>query len=191
MSALQWVLLMTPTSHRLRYRFGKSRSTGGLRSPTISHISQAEGRPNRRRFLRIGTGLDEAAEERRCDLIVMASHGRRGARRQARNFSSGVALACDEAGSEEYHRDRDLRRWRDTKLAAARNQWLESVPLQSSSAESEKNAMPVERRGPGLKTYPTLGPGRFEGEGDVIVSAQTLRVRTPGRLPRGVAMHRP
>ena len=31
-----------------------------------------------RRFLRIGTGLDEAAEERRCDLIVMASHGRRG-----------------------------------------------------------------------------------------------------------------
>ena len=85
----------------------------------------------------------------------------------------------------------DLRRWRDTKLAAARNQWLESVPLQSSSAESEKNAMPVERRGPGLKTYPTPGPGRFEGEGDVIVSAQTLRVRTPGRLPRGVAMHRP
>ena len=60
-----------------------------------------------------------------------------------------------------------------------------------SSAESEKNAMPVERRGPGLKTNPTLGAGRFEGESDVIVSAQTLRVRTPGRLPRGVAMHRP
>ena len=117
--------------------------------------------------------------------------GRDTPRRQARNFSSGVALACDEAGSEEYHRDRDLRRWRDTKLAAARNQWLESVPLQPSSAESEKNAMPVERRGPGLKTYPTPGPGRFEGEGDVIVGAQTLRVRTPGRLPRGVAMHRP
>jgi len=117
--------------------------------------------------------------------------GRDTPRRQARNFSSGVALACDEAGSEEYHRDRDLRRWRDTKLAAARNQWLESVPLQPSSAESEKNAMPVERRGPGLKPYPTPGPGRFEGEGDVIVGAQTLRVRTPGRLPRGVAMHRP
>ena len=41
------VLFMTPTSHRLRYRFGKSRSTDGSFLPTISRTSFGGGRPSR------------------------------------------------------------------------------------------------------------------------------------------------
>src|SRR5215831_12325514 len=44
-SALQSVLFMIPTSRGLRCRSTKSRSTAGLRSPTISRIS-LRGRPN-------------------------------------------------------------------------------------------------------------------------------------------------
>src|SRR6516165_2301221 len=46
-SALPSVLFMTPTSHRLRYRLGRGRSTDGSPSRTISRISQRGGRRNR------------------------------------------------------------------------------------------------------------------------------------------------
>jgi hypothetical protein len=41
------VLSVTATSPGLRDRFGRSQSTSGLRSPTISRTSRKGGRPNR------------------------------------------------------------------------------------------------------------------------------------------------
>src|SRR6516225_7867 len=48
---------MTPTSHSLRYRSGRSRSTDGLLSPTMSRTSRTGGRPNR---LAVSAGRNQA-----------------------------------------------------------------------------------------------------------------------------------
>src|SRR5215469_12391782 len=56
-SALLSALSMTPTSRRLRDRFGRSQSTSGLPSPTMSRTSRTEGRPSR---LRVFAGRNPA-----------------------------------------------------------------------------------------------------------------------------------
>ena len=61
---------MTPTSHRLRYRYGRSRSTSGLPSPTISRTSRRGGRPNQDRGLgQRGVLPPRSMRERRIKIV--------------------------------------------------------------------------------------------------------------------------
>ena len=54
---------MTPTSHHLRYRSGRNRSTAGLLSRMIWRICQRRGRPNRQTFWRAEDGTRPATYE--------------------------------------------------------------------------------------------------------------------------------